>query len=87
MIVVDENLSDALILDAIAKGYSGQVLTVIDLRPRSIIKDDAISTLLLKTDQPTVVTISVAISGKRQNHIPVTVLFPLPCRKTVPSKH
>lgn len=65
MLVVDENLSDELILDAVAKGYSGQVLTVMDLRPRSIIKDDAIATLLLKLDQPTFVTINVSDFWKK----------------------
>lgn len=65
MIIVDENLSDALIVNAIAKGYSGQVRMIMDLRPRSIIKDDAISTLLLKSDQPTFVTINVSDFWKK----------------------
>lgn len=53
MIVIDENLHDLRILDAISEWYPGQVISVITLRPGSVIKDDAIPALLLKTEQLT----------------------------------
>ncbi|OGO40124.1 MAG: hypothetical protein A2Z03_12220 [Chloroflexi bacterium RBG_16_56_8] len=58
MIVVDENLHDQRILSAIAAWYSGQVISVTALRPRSVIKDEAIPTLLRQAVQPTFVTIN-----------------------------
>lgn len=70
MIVADENLADTHILNAIAKWYQGQVIPVTNLRPRSIIKDDAVSTLLLQVDQPTFVTINVRDYCKRTNPHP-----------------
>lgn len=65
MIVIDENLHDLRILDAISEWYPGQVISVITLRPGSVIKDDAIPALLLKTEQPTFVTINAADFWKR----------------------
>jgi hypothetical protein len=41
MIVIDENLHDLRILDAISEWYPGQVISVVTLRPGSVIKDDA----------------------------------------------
>jgi len=60
MIVLDENLHDRRIIQAIAIWYSGQVVSVTTLRPRSIIKDDAIPILLRRTTLPTFITINVA---------------------------
>ncbi len=60
MIVVDENLHDHRIIDAIAAWYPGRVVSIKSLRPRSIIKDDAIPALLRQVIQPTFVTINVA---------------------------
>ncbi len=60
MIVIDENLHDQHIMTAIAIWYSGQVISVTKLRPRSVIKDEAIPILLREAEQPTFVTINVA---------------------------
>ncbi len=60
MIVVDENLHDQRIIKAISEWFSGRVVSVTTLRPKSIIKDDAIPTLLRKADQPTFVTNNVS---------------------------
>lgn len=65
MIVIDENLHDLRILDAISEWYPGQVVSVVTLRPASVIKDDAIAALLLKAEQPTFVTINAADFWKR----------------------
>ena len=60
MIVVDENIHDEAILAEISAWYCGKVISVLDLRPRTIIKDEAIPTLLLKANQPTFITINVS---------------------------
>src|SRR3982751_7135291 len=60
MIVLDENLQDRRIRNAIAQWYQGQVVSVRELRPKSIIKDEAINTLLLRANEPTFVTINIA---------------------------
>ena len=58
MIVVDENIHDHRIMEAISVWYPGRVISVTALRPKSVIKDDAIPGLLLKVVQPTFVTIN-----------------------------
>ncbi len=58
MIVLDEQLSLSLIA-AIGKFHDGKVVSVRELRPKTIIKDEAIPQLLSKTrKQPTFVTIN-----------------------------
>ncbi|MEZ4707150.1 MAG: hypothetical protein R3A44_08095 [Caldilineaceae bacterium] len=59
MIVVDESIQDPLITEAIATWYRGQVLSVRNLRPGTLVKDDAIPPLLRTAAQPTFVTINV----------------------------
>lgn len=59
MIVVDENLHDLRIMDAISTWYPGQVISVVTLRPGTVIKDEVIPTLLLQATQPTFVTTNV----------------------------
>lgn len=58
MLVLDENIHDHRIRDAIARWYQGPVLSIRDLRPDTVIKDDAIPTLLQQAAQPTFVTIN-----------------------------
>ncbi|MFZ1755131.1 MAG: hypothetical protein WBO46_00875 [Caldilineaceae bacterium] len=59
MIVLDENIHDARILGSVRRWYRGQVISIVELRPQTIIKDDAISGLLLQVQSPTFVTINV----------------------------
>jgi hypothetical protein len=59
MITVDANLHDRRIIKAISTWYSGRVVSVVTLRPGTVIKDEAIPALLLKARQPTFVTINV----------------------------
>lgn len=59
MIVIDENLHDQRIMAAISAWYPGQVVSVTTLRPRSVIKDEAILILLREAAQATFVTINV----------------------------
>ena len=65
MIVVDENIHDERILKAVAGWYPGQVISITALRPGTIIKDEAIPTLLLQATQPTFVTINVSDFWRR----------------------
>ena len=65
MIVLDEHLSDPLIMAGISAWFPGQVIPVIKLRLESLIKDDAIPTLLRKVVEPTFVTINVTDFWKK----------------------
>jgi len=59
MIIVDEQLHDPDVMSAISAWYPGQVLPITALRPRTIIKDEAIPALLRGAAQPTFVTINI----------------------------
>jgi hypothetical protein len=58
MIVLDEHLPGLGIEDAVRRWYRGRVCTVTDLRPDTIIKDDAIPHLLQAVSEPTFVTLN-----------------------------
>ncbi len=58
MIVLDEQLLGRGIAAEISEWYPGSVRFVVDLRPGSVIKDDAIPLLLRQQRQPTFVTIN-----------------------------
>lgn len=58
MIVLDEQLLGRSIEQEIAKWYRGAVQFITDLRPDTIIKDDAVPQLLRQQNQPTFVTIN-----------------------------
>ncbi len=59
MIVLDEQLMGRGIADDIGRWYAGSVRFITDLRPGTIIKDDAIPGLLQEQRSPTFVTINV----------------------------
>lgn len=59
MIVLDETIQSDRIARAITSWYPGQVISVTDLRPATVIKDDGVATLLSKVKEPTFVTINV----------------------------
>ncbi len=58
MIVLDEQLLGRGIESAIAHWYRGSVCFITDLRPSTIIKNDAILMLLQRAAQPTFVIIN-----------------------------
>jgi hypothetical protein len=58
MIVLDEQLMYPPIIEDFESWYKGAVTTVLDLRPRTQIDDDAIPTLLRTIKQPTFITIN-----------------------------
>jgi hypothetical protein len=58
MIILDEQLLGLDLEQAISKWYRGNVCFITDLRPNSVIKDEAIPMLLQKESQPTFITIN-----------------------------
>ena len=60
MIVLDEQLLGRDLEVVIGKWYRGSIVYVTDLRPETVIKDDAIPMLLRDQRQPTFVTINVS---------------------------
>ncbi len=60
MIVLDEQLLGRGIESAISRWYPGAVRFITDLRPGTVIKDEAIPVLLERAQEPTFVTINEA---------------------------
>lgn len=58
MIVVDEQMCNTRVYEAILSYYRGQVLSIRDLRSGTVIKDDVIPALLIQARQPTFITIN-----------------------------
>jgi hypothetical protein len=59
MIVLDENVHQQSIMDAVATWYRGRVVSITALRPSTIVKDEAIPPILRRVKQPTFVTTNV----------------------------
>ncbi len=60
MIVLDEEIYDPDLATQIAAWYVGRVVPITALRPKTVIKDEAIVTLLRSVPHPTFVTINVS---------------------------
>jgi hypothetical protein len=60
MIVLDEQIRGSSIAQSIATWYVGQVVAITALRPKTVIEDDSLPTLLRTASHPTFVTINVA---------------------------
>jgi hypothetical protein len=58
MLVLDEQLLGRDVEERIADWYRGRVVYITDLRPNTVIKDEAIPLLLRQQKQPTFVTIN-----------------------------
>lgn len=76
MIVLDEELQGLGLERAIAHWYRRAVLVIKQLRPGTVIKDEAIPTLLRRVHQPTFVTINHSDFWRR---IPAEPSFCLVC--------
>ena len=76
MIVLDEQLLGRNLEDEIARWYRGAVCFVTDLRPGTVIKDDAIPDLLRQEKQPTFLTINVRDFWRR---VPVSRKYCVVC--------
>ena len=81
MIVLDDQLEDARIQQAIARWYKGTVIYLKDLRPASVIRDDAVPMLLRTIKQPTFVTLNyIHFWGKihaDENYCVICMLLPM----------
>lgn len=80
MIVLDEQLKNAGVVEQIDQWYRGRVVNVTSLRPGTVIKDEAIPLLLRQVGDPTFVTINTTDFWgrmKAENHFCV-VCFPFP---------
>lgn len=76
MIVLDEQLLGRDLEVAIGQWYRGSIVYVTDLRPNTVIKDDAIPMLLQRQIQPTFVTINVSDFWRK---IPVDSRYSVVC--------
>jgi hypothetical protein len=76
MIVLDEQLARLAVRDAICRWYSGKVVAINDLRPGTVIKDEAIPSLLARHGMPTFVTLNSADFWQR---VPITDRFCVVC--------
>ncbi len=76
MIVLDEHLQSKGLEDEIRNWYAGTVMSVLDLRPDTVIKDEAMPGLLAQQNQPTFVTINVTDFWQR---VPASEKFCLVC--------
>jgi hypothetical protein len=65
MIVLDEHLLGVDFQAAIARWYRGAVIDITQLRPGSLILDDAIPGLLQSVKQPTFITLNVTDFWRR----------------------
>lgn len=76
MIVLDEQLLGRDLDEQIAGWYRGAVCFITDLRPKTVIKDDAIPLLLRAENQPTFVTINDQDFWRQ---VPITQKFCVIC--------
>lgn len=58
MIVLDEQLPVRSLMAAIRRWYRGRVCVVTELRPATVIKDEAVPDLLRTVSQPTFITLN-----------------------------
>lgn len=65
MIVLDENLRLKRLQRQISGWYRGSVVTILDLTPLTVVKDDLVARILLTAKSPTFVTINVNHFWKR----------------------
>ena len=76
MVVLDEQLLGRGIEEAIARWYPGAIRFITDLRPGTVIKDEAIPMLLARENEPTFVTINESDFWQR---VAITARFCVVC--------
>ena len=86
MIVLDEQLLGRDLEREIAKWHPGAVCFITDLRPGSVIKDDAIPKLLLQEKQPIFITINERDFWRKIPSIRNSALFVSRCQILVQTK-
>jgi len=65
MIIFDENVHQQRLMETVAAWYHGRVVSITALRSGTIIRDDAIPTLLQRMRQPTFMTTNVTDFWRR----------------------
>jgi len=60
MIVFDENIFDQDVIDDLNRWHKGKVVSIKDLRLRTLIKDEAVPAILRTVKQPTFLTTNVS---------------------------
>jgi hypothetical protein len=86
MIVLDEQLLGRGLERDIAQWYRGTVQFITDLRPHTIVKDEAIPALLRRQAQPTFVTINGATFGGKWRQTSAIASCALSCPMREPVK-
>jgi hypothetical protein len=60
MIVLDENIFGQIVVDRLNAWYKGKVISINELRIDTVIKDEAVPTILRTVKQPTFLTTNVS---------------------------
>ena len=64
--MLDENMDDLRLEPRIRGWYPGRVCSIVELRPQTVIKDEAVPKLLLRAKSPTFVTTNVTDYWRKQ---------------------
>ena len=85
MIVFDENIFDQVVIEGLNSWHKGKICSIKDLRLRTLIKDDAVPTLLRTVKQPAFLTTNVSdFWGKMPAHPAYCIIcFDLPNERIV----
>jgi hypothetical protein len=88
LIVLDENLDWQRVFLPLDQRYRGRVLYIRSLRPQSVIKDEAIPSLLIEEKKPTFITINARdfwrIVSPHERYCIVCVPFPTARQPEIP---
>ena len=85
MIVLDEQLADPRIIRGIKRWYKGKVISIVEVRPQTVVHDEVVSDLLRQLRAPTFVTINHQDFWRK---IPAStsycvVCLKLPCQRSL----
>ena len=85
MIVLDESISAKIIFDGLEAWYKGNVAPIKSLRIKTLVKDEAIPTLLRTIKQPTFITTNVSDFWRKMptHHAYCIICFDLPNERIV----
>ena len=83
MIVLDENLDEHRVMAPLKQRYKGKVVSIKNLRPGTVIKDEAIPAILCQCHNATFVTTNVSDFWRRASAHPryCIVCIPLPTER------
>jgi len=64
MIVLDENIFGRVVINGLEAWYKGKVTSINNLRIDTVVKDEAVPTILRTVKQPTFLTTNVSDSSR-----------------------